>query len=186
MKAILTFLNDWRDSIFYTMVAGAYVVLAFTGHARMLCFVLNVIQARELLRSLWWIPEVHPKKYLFGIIGLNTACAIGAVTAIAALAYSFAPREITSDLLECVFCISVNFIILWRNSGDLIREVGLWPFTKVNASIYWHDLFDWPRKQKPPEHRWRESSKALARLMEKVREAMAPAPMPVPAAREAV
>src|SRR5436190_302736 len=66
--------------------------------------------------------------------------------------------------LVCVNAL--NLMLLWLWSKDIVQYFGFRQAGKLYAIIFWKDLWDWSRKQKPPARRIEKGVEAIKRLMQ--------------------
>jgi hypothetical protein len=173
VKAILTLLNDYRDTIYYTLAlvscsAGAY----FDNPLEAAEAFLQLIWLREIARWVTWftfsIKDGHHFKvaYYHPVIG---SFVLMASTIIWLIRLGIEYHEAAAWWNVACNCINMTFIAVYVYQRGLRRIPKIW----------WRDLFDWPRKQKPPGRRIEKAAEAGKRLMQKIADAM-PAPSPVP------
>lgn len=182
MKVVLTFLNDWRDSILYSILAVLIVLSAAHRHLHGCIDCFEICGFREICRYVAWMRSEHRVKIaILPVVYSSMALGLTSPDVMSIFLDINSPSVVAFDLFLVCANLSLGLFI----SRDFIKYMGLKRTANLYARFFWKEIFDYPRKQKPPAHRWRESKKAVERLLAKVREAMSPSPLPVPASRSA-
>lgn len=167
---MITFINDWRDTIYYSaaLIAVGFACV-FEGVWAGFLLLSYLMWSREICRALWWFVFhlSHPKCRFY----FMSACALMLINDIL--------RAISYLIVEPNKYFIFHVFIVLADSAVVASYFILTPLTpKWAARLYWHDLFDWPRKQKPPTHRWKTFCDKIKQLMAN----MAPRPAIVPQA----
>ena len=128
--------NEWRDSIFYTMLAAGAGELLSSGHAiAVLPLILGSASLREVARSLTW--HYFPPKRLVG----DKSAVVDHVKN-ASAAYTVANSVAAVGFVQPTLLLfgAAGYAVL-RSKGAGLRDIPALYFNKKTG------MWDWPRKQ---------------------------------------
>lgn len=184
---VLSLLNDWRDTIFYSFAAvlGLTLLILGGGWSLTLFVITGAAFFREILRTLaWQIADLNamraqvPKEFRVSIFLCKQAshCIyfwVGFIFCATSDLPTFFRHPIEVYILFPVILFMLIIITNARNSMQMFGGLHLEPI------IWWKILFDFPRKQPKPPKRKKESkiSKAIERLVEAMK-GLVPEPVP--------
>lgn len=165
-------LNDYRDSLCYGIGLLIMAVLDFNSTFNIAYlthfsveYIFMLMWLRELCRMAAWTyaiisGEPDSKKFVYASI----SCFVFLSSIVCdPLAY----ENYKSWWFPIIMTINIiSFIKYYRVCGGV----------RATARIYWKDLFDWPRKQKPPAHRWDTVKNKAKSFVEKFQPDFVPSP----------
>ena len=153
VKKAFELVNDWRDTLYYSAVLIAAIcgVVFFNNDVHTtLKFASFLFWAREISRYFFWLdtPKFPAVAFvvfsdnLFDILWLHVI-----------------PPE---PLLWFEYIVFPFVGLLWMSARYKCGG------SKAACRTWWREMFDWPRKQKPPRRRFEEKRKAWESLRERL------------------
>jgi hypothetical protein len=172
MKALFEFVNDYRDSLLYGSAAVLCIFLFMTGKEdgrSVLLMASDIIWAREYLRMLSWCK---------GEANIAYAQIANFMTIIASLAmpFCFHPSSLVY-LNSHPWIWGVISMLVLLQATIALGIVFIAGGVRSIFRTYWKHLFDWPRKQKPPKHRWQTAKRKITDALAKFLPGFIPSPM---------
>lgn len=173
----LEFLNDYRDTIYYGLAAALFGWGIWSGLPFRNLWTASIapILIREFCRWMAWLSSGHPEKLVYStFIGLpcltlsGINCLYDVPHEIVAHEYLLIAFSSFFGVLNIILAFMEYHTLSLHGSLRFRTTMRLWWLT------YWQDLWDWPRKQKPPKQRLKKAKEALKRLMDKIAEASLP------------
>lgn len=205
MRKVLEFLNDWRDTIYYSVTASLVILLLCLGlivsepaikiFGACQTLLWWFIWGREMSRWMAWIMTPgHKWKHAYcSILGFWVCFSCGLSNLLDFFSFTLHRDPKISTVLLVVSAIAgaVNLFLAlgyyrpWMHvNKEMEKQSGEnqnWGPLRVMWHIYWKELWDWPRKQKPPaEKKKKESKHLLKKLLDKIAD-LIPQPLPQPA-----
>lgn len=160
MKVVLSFINDWRDTIFYSVIGSItlFMLIFFDLHAAFLF--VAAAQYRESARGICWVAAIRR-----GEKGAIAFMAIANLMSVFTNAFFLLfCMALTKYSIWVGVCFGLNFVLLFHGLHRMAPPE-LW---KYLPRIWFKELWDYPRKQKPPAHRWRKACEKLKQLIEEM------------------
>ena len=175
MRVTFTLINDYRDTIFYSAITVFVCILVLHHQWHHAAHFFDLVAICEIFRAYaWYKTESQSRIFMLPIV--LTVMVLACV--ITNLPYLFLDREDHVMVGWITFTTVVNLALAWRGNSDMIEYFGFCRLAKLHARVFWRELFDWPRKQKPPAKRLDKAKDAIKRLMQKIADATAPSPLP--------
>jgi hypothetical protein len=175
MKSVFNLINDYRDTIFYSVLAVLIANSAFHHNLRAFDRFIDLVWAREWLRYCAWLTSNSGMKIIVKPIASTVMWIALTISEIPDMMVLWGHP--TYVVLVASFAF-INMTIAWSSNRDVIEYFGFRRAVAIYAKVYWKDMFDWPRKQKPPARRLDKAADAVKRLMQKIADATSPAPCP--------
>lgn len=170
---VVEFLNDWRDTIYYIFAVAITAVAFFlSGEPTSILWSLgSFVIVREILRSTAWISTEPraPRLYTRSIGLMYTSVNIIQGMDLIVRHSLTGPIQWWWVLLQLINATIITYH--YFAVGGYIAAY----------KLYREHMWDWPRKQKPPKHRFEAMKSALKELLQKVTDALAPMPGMEPA-----
>lgn len=165
MNPLLEWLNDYRDTLFYAATALICCGLLIMGAPR-LAFDIGAVLLwlREMARWLCWLIDPRSTIYtsIIGAFVFTNNC-------VDIIVHFLLGNHEMWPLRAFFLMINLTYILYY------LYTVGSF---KLMYKIWYKELFDWPRKQKPPKQRLQKLAAKIKQLME----AMQPRPALLPQA----
>lgn len=148
LAALLDLLNDYRDTVYYTLVVLGFAAALFFGVSlgRTVISAGDLLWLRECVRSVAWSlalvrgddPNVIRKP---GVIYYPVFCCTIylAETTTADLADIVMHQQLLASYLSLLFSTCWYTYIFYKIASP-----------KTIITVWWQNMFDYPRKQKPP------------------------------------
>lgn len=150
--------NDYRDTLYYSAIAViSLAYMWFRGPFLAYQLFSDLVWMREFIRWFFWIRQNPSYIPIIGFMCFSDT------TIVNMIGFLHDPSHMAAWRF---FGIALNSVFL----VSYIFQVGS---PKTIIKIWWKQLFDWPRKQKPPKRRLEQALDKIKQLMEEM--------MPIPA-----
>lgn len=178
------FLNDWRDSFFYGILGVFFIALHIGGVSveGSLFFLATFVWIREFFRDFSWhylsFNESLIKRFLYQGIASTIYISVNILQL-----FDLTITEKFNDFT--IFMLAAMSFIFFVNLAQMKMVRLSWMGLICGIPVvYWQNMFDWPRKQKPPTHRIKNAKEAISKLMQKIADAAMPGALPAGARME--
>lgn len=172
--------NDYRDTIYYSTGLILTLVLLIFCPNKTISFDIayDFVWVREVARWISWTVTAEPRARGYQIVlGWFVLTLTGLVTLIVGCVNLHdAPKSAVFNVCVGLFKVAYGYSY-WRKIEPNPWYKNIYYMFK----LYRLGLWDWPRKQKPPRNRLKEAKDAIAKLMQKIADAVTPSPLPQPA-----
>lgn len=165
MSKLFDLANDWRDTVLYIGAAVVLVALVITGKRTIhqsISDAFDVLYWREWGRMIAWQMVKHPINHRICALLLFTILLTNIT-----FEWATTDQHLPSFIMLAMYAfIALILCVTYRQVGGY----------KIALRAWWKQMFDWPRKQKPPK-KWDSITSKIKRWYDKFAPDFIPSPV---------